>query len=1204
MYNRDLQELKMEKSSIERASAKDRAVPKAVKPGYYSVLRLGAILLACLSAWAADGGSVGGTVSDSSGAAMPAVTVTVRNSATGATLSTVTNGAGFYAFPALAAGTYEVRADRENFAPFVRRGLSVTSTGALKVDIQLQVGQHQEAITIAETTSAVEAANTQMGEIIGSRKVTAMPVNGRSYTDLLALQPGVTPATSKQPNAVVMSGCAAAPPSGDLNPGDVSVSGQRETANGFVVNGSSVQEMFSMFAAVIPNLDSIREFRVLTSNFDAEYGNFSGGQVVVTTKSGENQMHASLFEFARNTGLSARNFFAPERANYDRHQFGGTIGGPIRRDKVFFFGDYQGTRMTRGVDTGLVSVPSLSARSGDLSGISSALVGTVNGEYWANRLSQKLGYTVRAGEPYYTPGCVSSADCVLPNAAIPKSAWSAPAKALLPYIPAPNRGDDQFSTSAYNETLRDDKGSLRIDANTRQGALSAYYFSDDYRLDNPYPTEQAGANVPGFNALTLGRAQLATLGLTSTFGTSMVNEARLSYMRTANNIGQPAGGVGPTLASQGFVDADGKPGIVPLAPAIEGIENIAFNDFTIGVNITGVKQANNTFQFSDNLSRVAGRHLLKFGVGVHLDQINIAPNATYNGSFMFNGTETGSDFADYLLGIASVYAQGDSRSFYPRNRYVGIFGQDRWQLRHDLTLNYGVRWDLLPPWREKFNQIQTAALGEQSLVYPGAPKGLVFPGDPGIPDTLAPARYTNFAPRIGLAWSPDFAEGALQRIFGASGKTTIRAGYGLYYTAIEGLSAGIMSANPPYGMDFDSFGPPLFETPFVVAATGQDTGQRFPSPIANPGASAGNPNTSVDWSSYLPIAHMPGYYNGNVTPYTESYTVSIERELLRETIIKVSYLGAQAHHLLVLESANPGNPSLCLSLSRPEDVMPGTATCGPFGENNTYLARDGRVIQGTRGPFGPEFAGFTYQKTTGNSNYNALEVSFRHNSRHGDILLGYTYGKSIDQSSSLSEAVNPYDNRLSRAISGFDIKHNFVASSNWNLPFDRLLRHKPRLAQGWRLSAIVRFSSGLPVTLFNNTDSSLAGTIPNGINSDGVDMPNYIPGNLAVNTNPRNGKAAFNTAMFSLPEMGQIGTASRRFFYGPGMTNADLALHKILALGESRSLEFRVEAFNALNHAQFFGAASVNGNISSPSFGQVVSANSPRVVQLAVKLHF
>lgn len=1162
------------------------------------------LLAAFCPASAGTGGSIAGSVADPTGATVPDVMVAARNTDTGVPQRVATNGAGFYAFPALPGGHYELRIEHAGFKPYLQTGLEVTSNAALRVDIRLELGPRNETVTVTESPARIETANTQMGELITGAKMTGMPVNGRSYTDLLALQPGVIPASSKQPNAVVMSGCATAPPSGDLNPGDLSVSGQRETSNGFVVNGSSVQETFNMFAAVVPNLDSIQEFRVLTSNFDAEYGNFSGGQVLVTTKSGTNQLHGSAFEFLRHTDLAARNYFATERARYDRNQFGGAVGGPVRKDKTFFFADYQGTRLTRGMETGQISVPSAANRSGDFSDLARSLTGKVNGQYWAGRLSQKLGYAVHPGEPYYTEGCTTSAQCVLPNARIPRQAWSAPAKALLPYIPSPTQGNNTFSTSAYNQMLRDDKGAIRIDHNTRWGALSGYYFADGYKLDNPYPTAQGGANVPGFNALSTGRAQLATLSLSSTLSASTTNELRLSYMRTANNIGQPAGGVGPSLVSQGFVDAAGKPGIAALAPAIEGIENVSFNDFTIGVDLTGVVQANNTFQWSDSFAKVAGRHLFKFGAGMHYDQINISPNAMYNGSFLFQGTETGSDFADFLLGVASSYSQGDSKHFYPRNKYAGLYGQDSWQLRSNLTLNYGLRWDLLPPWREKFNQFPTLVLGKQSVVYPGAPAGLVYAGDPGIPETLAPTKYTNFAPRLGLAWSPNFRNGLAGKLFGGPGKTSVRAGYGLYYTAIEGLSAGIMSANPPFGYDYESFAPPLFETPFITAASGQDIGQRFPSPIPAPGASATNPRTAVDWSMYLPITGVPSFFHRNVTPYSESYTVSLQRELWPHALLTASYIGAQAHHLLVVTSANPGNPELCLSLSRPENVMPGTATCGPFGESGVYITRDGRLIEGTRGPFNSQFAAITHQKTIGNSNYNALEVSVRHASRPLELLLGYTWGKSLDQSSSLSEAVHPFNARLSKALSAFDMRHNFVASYNWKLPLGGYLGRRNRWVEGWSVSGITRLSTGLPVTLFNDNDTSLMGTIPNGINNTGVDTPDYIPGRLDVNTNPRNGKPAFNTALFRLPELGRTGTAARRFFQGPGMANFDMALHKSVRLTESRSLEFRIEAFNIFNHAQFHGAAAVNGNITSANFGQVVQAAAPRLLQMAAKFHF
>jgi len=1161
------------------------------------ISRRGAILLnllcalACAVPTAAAGSSISGTVTDQSGAVMPAVSIAARETSSGATRRTTTNPDGFFAFPALPEGTWELRIDQPGFQPYRHGGLRLTSNAELRSDIQLLLAEERGEVTVTEAPAQVETAGTQMGELVTASQMSSVPVNGRSFTDLLALQPGVIPASSQQPNAVVMSGCTSAPPSGDLNPGNLSVSGQRETANGFMVNGASAQEDFNMGSAIVPDLDSIQEFQVLTSNFNAEYGNFSGGQVLVSTKSGTDSLHGSAFEFLRNTTLDARNYFQPQRAAYDRNQYGATLGGPVRRDKLFFFADYQGTGLREGIDTGLISVPTLANRSGDFSANAASLSGSVNGQYWANLLSQELGYPVTPGEPYYTSGCSNSTQCVFPNAQIPQRAWSAPAKALLAYIPQPNAGTGQFSTSADNETLRDGKGSFRADGDTRWGRLSAYYFIDGYTLDNPYPTAQGGADVPGFNAISDGRAQLATLGLTTTFGPLAVNELRLGYMRTANNVGQPLGGVGPSLATQGFVNAAGQPSIVALDPKIEGIENVSFNDFTIGVDTTGAAQANNTYQWSDNFSRVAGKHMLKFGAGVHVDQVNINPDAIFNGSFLFQGTETGNDFADFLLGIASSYAQGDSRAFYLRNKYAGVFAQDGWQLTPHLTLNYGLRWDLLPPWSEKYNQLQTLALGQQSVVYPGAPAGLVFPGDPGIPSTLAPTKYTNFAPRMGLAWSP-------------LANTSIRAGYGMFYTAFEGLSAGIMSANPPYGYDYDSFAPPLFTSPFITAASGQDVGQRFPEPIPATGASAGNPNNSVNWAQYMPITGVPSFFRRNVTPYTESYTLSVERELAPATVLSASYAGSQSHRLLVLISANPGNPALCLSLSRPQDVAPGSPVCGPFGESGTYVTAAGQTVQGTRGPFSSEFAAVTYQKTIGNSNYNALEVSLRHSTPSLELLAAYTYGKSLDDSSSLAEAVNPVNPSLSRAISAFDIRQNFVGSFNWQLPLARLLNRRSQWIGGWSLSGIARLSTGFPVTLYNNEDTSLLGTIPNGINNNGVDTPDVAAGNLRLNTNPRDGNAAFNAALFSLPALGQMGTAARRFFYGPGIENLDAALHKSVRLSESRLLEFRAEAFNVFNHAQFYGPAAVNGNIASAGFGQIVSAAAPRLLQLAAKVSF
>ena len=1158
------------------------------------------LLAICSFARADSTGSISGTVVDPSGAVVRGAAVSLKNAQDQSAAENVTSGNGSYNFPAIAPGLYRLRVEAAGFRVYLQDGIVVNTNDRLVMDVTLNLYSDNTTVEVSADLPGVDPSSAQLGETLTGKTIEDVPLNGRSFTDEIALQAGVVPVSSQQPNAVLMSGCTSTAPSGDLNAGNLSVSGQRETSNAFVLNGSNVEETFSMGTAIVPNLDSIQELHLITGNVDAEYGNFSGGQVIVTTRSGTDQIHGSAFEFLRSTGLDARNYFSLDRAEYNQNQFGGTLGGPIRKGKLFFFADYQGTSLTQGIDTGLITVPSQADRNGNIMDLASQLNGQVSGQGLATSLSEKLGYTVVPGESYYAPGCTSTSQCIFPGAVIPSSAWSVPAARLLPYIPAANQGIDLFSTAAENQTLGDGKLALRIDANTFWGSLSAYYSLDNYSMNNPYPAAQGGASVPGFNALTSGRGQLFNVSLTKAIGSTLVNDFHFSYVRDANVVGKPQGGVGPTLASQGFVDAAGNPSIYAIEPQIEGVENVTFNDFAIGVDTTGLTEANNTYQWTDNVSKVLGSHTLKFGGNFHLDQININPDAIYNGSFSFTGSATGSDFADFLLGLPSTYSQGDSDRFYLRSRYVGLFAQDSWRLSPDLTLNYGLRWDLLPPWREKYNQLQTLSLGQQSVVYPGAPEGLVFPGDPGIPDTLAPTRHKNFAPRVGLAYSPRTSNDLLHKLFGDFGKTAIRAGYGLTYTAFEGLSAGIMSANPPYGYDYTSLSPPTFADPFVIASSGQHVLQPFPETIPPFGASATHPNPNVNWSQYLPITGVPSFYRGNVAPYTESYTLTVKREIAANTFLSAGYVGSQAHHQLVLISANPGNPAACLALN----AEGATPVCGPFGEGGTYTLPNGQVTQGTRGPFSSLFDAVTYQKTIGNSNYNAFQLNLLHHGRAVDFLLGYTYSKSIDLSSSLAEAVNPINPELSRAISAFDMRHNFVASYTYNLPVSALLKRENRWTQGWSISGITRFSTGLPVTFYNNTDSSLLGTIPNGINNNGIDTLHFTAGNLAINTNPRKGQAAFNTALFSVPALGDFGNVPRRFFYGPGLDNFDMALHKVFALTEAKSFEFRAEAFNVFNHAQFFGAAAVEGNISSTNFGKIISADASREMQLAVKFHF
>ena len=1186
---------------------------KHLQPGdvFHFFLRRGGkaslqlVLVSCVligNLWAASGGGISGTVTDAAGLPVSGATVVVIQLNTNLKQTTVTDLKGLYSLTELPPGGYSVSVDARGFKQFRETNLNLGPGGELLVDAPLLVGGKTETITVSASNVHVENVDTQIGEVIESSEAAAVPLNGRSFTDLLSLQPGVAPAASFTAGSLTAAGASVISPSGDLNPGSLSINGQREFANGFSVNGASAEEPFTMGAAVIPNLDSIAEFRILTSNVDAEYGNYSGGQISVITKSGSNQFHGDMFEFLRNTELDARNYFSPERGTFVQNQFGGTFGGPIKKDRLFFFGDYQGTRMTQGVDSGLTLVPSVQDRSGNLIDLAGDLTGNVNGTYRANLLSQKLGYAVSPGEPYYTPGCTTS-NCVFPGAVIPKSAWSGPAQQLLQYIPSPNLSNGEFSTSSQNQKLGDNKGAIRIDASTRWGKISGYYEMDDYAVNIPYPTQQGGATVPGFNAATNGRVQLASLSDTTTFGSRTANQFQASYLRDVNILGSPVGGVGTTLVSQGFVTSTGAPSILPQRPAIQGVENIIFNNYVIGSTVTGLNQYDNVFTYSDTFSRVIGTHTVKVGGELKFNQINAAADVQSNGLFAFFGTETGSDFADFLIGAPSRFQQGDAQPFYMRNRYGALFLQDSWRLLPSVTVNYGARWDVEMPYYEKFNQIQTLVAGQQSKVYPGAPAGLVFPGDPGISRSLAPTRWNDLSPRLGIAYSPGRHDGLLGVLLGGRGDSSLRVGVGRFFSAIEGISSGVMAGDAPYGSTYVSPAPSLFSNPYVDAATGFNEGQRFPLHFPAFGASQQNPNSGVNWAPFLPISGLPGYAPGNVSPYATQYDVSFERQLGRDTVLSLNYIGSQGHHLLVLVEANPGNPAACLSVSQPSQVAPNSATCGPFAETGTFRTASGQMVN-VRAPFGPNFGSVDLEKSVGNSNYNALQVTLRHVSGRAQFLAGYTYGKSLDISSSLADELVPGNDHRTYGLSAFNIKHNFVGSYSYRLPIDALFRAKNNLTDGWEFSGIVRFSTGLPVTMQNSGDSSLLGTQPNGVNPFGVDLPQVQPGSLQLNHNPRNGKPYFNTALFSVPPLGQLGNTAPRYFSGPGLDNFDMAIHKDIRVTERSQVELRMEAFNVFNHTQFFGPTAVNSDVNGDSFGRVISADAPRLMQAVVKFSF
>ncbi|PYX10077.1 MAG: TonB-dependent receptor, partial [Acidobacteria bacterium] len=681
-------------------------------PSYKSLVCLSALLLGGQLLRAEVTAGVLGTVVDPSGAAVANATVILKSGETGLLRRAKTNESGDYEFLAVPVGErYSVQVEAKGFEKSVQSGIKLLVNQKYKADFKLVVGAVTQIIEVTGSATQVDTSSTQLGDVIEDKKMTTLPLNGRSYIDLLGLQAGVVPISSE-------GAISDRDVSGNLKGGQVSVNGQRESANSFLVNGGDVEESVDNGASIIPTLDSIQEFRLLTNSFNAEYGRFSGAIVNVLTKSGTNEIHGSVYEFLRNEKLDARSYFDQERGDFKRNQFGGTIGAPVVKNKLFFFGDYQGTREVRGVSSGLINVPSLLERTGNFSELPDDFTGSVAGSddpalgNFPSVLSQRLGYTVKSGESYWFAGCNTTdptTGCVFPGASgpvIPQSAWSPVALATLKFIPTPNVGSGSFSTTAEKLNLRDEKFGLRLDLNTAHlGNWSGYYHFDDANFLNPFHEFDA-SKVPGFSTVTLSRGQQIQVSNTAIINPNTVNEVRLNYTRLAFLKDKPVGGLG-NIEDFGF--QRGGLGVLPTNAKYEGLATISLANtgLEIGLPDGTTGQYNNTYQITDNFSKVVGKHTLKFGGDIRYIQVNERNTYTSNGWFEFDGGETGNDFADFLLGAPDLFNQTSPQLLDSRTKYFGLYGQDTYKATSNLTINYGLRWDTSQPFYDTKDRIQT-----------------------------------------------------------------------------------------------------------------------------------------------------------------------------------------------------------------------------------------------------------------------------------------------------------------------------------------------------------------------------------------------------------------------------------------------------------------------------------------------------------------
>jgi hypothetical protein len=951
------------------------------------------------------GGRIRGTVSDPSGAAVAGAKVTLINEATNVTRDADAGGNGEYLFIEVPVGTYEIDVTQEGFKKYVRKGISLNLNEAVSVDILLQLGTSAETVEVTGAPPVVDTSSTQLGAVVNERSSTQLPLNQRDVYQLLQLQPGVQ---SQLGNDTFY---------GSDKPGVVTVNGGRGRSNNYSVNGGDGNDLFANLPAVEPSPDSIEEFRVISNSFDAEYGRNSGAVVNVVTKSGTNSFHGSFYEFLRNDVLNAHPFtFTPApKPAFKQNQFGGTLGGPIKKDKTFFFASYEGRRIVQGIVSQPVTVPGAAELSGDFSG-GTPFTGTLRDGTVANILQNRCGSgsaspTLNAAQQgllnTVIAGTPTAYSQIFPGNIVPTQCFDPVAVSLLQYIPG--------STSA-NQVLQvpdkrnsGDQFQVKIDHSfTNNQKTVIYYYYDNDHLQDPFAKFQAaGATLGNFPGVFDTRTQQLNATHTSTIGSTAVNEFRFSYFREAqpkfntptvtNAIQASCVGGSALVKSSCFTGTSDTPlvsdagvalGSNPdygihsgLGPKVEGVPYISVSGgFVTGNNFEGqLPQTGQTLQLSDNFSKIVGNHSLKFGGDFRNQRFDQLLYFNINGSFTFTSSASaplGNDvgfsdsYANYLLGLPSLYTQGSAQHELVRSNSLYLFAQDSWKIKSNVTLNYGLRWELNTPLTDIGKKVQTFHPGQLSTIFPCQlsaksmvffqglgvanpdcnntgvqPTGLVVPGDKGVPDGLVNTYYKGFAPRLGLNWSPGSKDGVLAKLTGGPSRTSISMGYGIFYNPIEQLVLEQFSAEPPFGGS-NSITNPLFQTPFL-----NQSGSQSPNPfngILNP--TRGQP---VDWSVFRPMVLFGEFPPNLHLQYSDQYNLTVKRELPHDILLQIGYVGSQGHRLLASYevNTNKGTALVCNQLN----VILGSGNCTPFSEDSAFTIPATATIPagGLYIPYGP-----------------------------------------------------------------------------------------------------------------------------------------------------------------------------------------------------------------------------------------------------------
>jgi hypothetical protein len=1152
-------------------------------------------------------GSFSGSVLDKSGSSISGATVTVISQGTGVSRQTKTDDAGHYLIPLLPVSIYTLRVEFQGFQTVESKDLRLQVDEARELNFTLSPSTVASTVEVSGSAVAVETTNPSLGQVITAQEVSQLPLNGRDFVQLATLTPGTTQETNTNSffNGAPSSEVSAR---GSFS---LSVGGSRPNSTDWLLDGNDNNELTAGGIAILSSIDSIQEFKVLTYNYSAEYGTRAGPTVLVTTKSGDNAFHGSLFEFFRNTALDAKSFFATSAEKFNLNQFGGSIGGPIRKNKTFFFIDGEQKYQRHGVVfTGLV--PTDAMRAGDFShdafGAPSP-VGTVfnpnvtgspNGtNFQCDALGNPL--PLNGATPANPAGNGSQAVGVSCNK-IPAGLFNNIGKQLISFYPEPNANNPGSDFNFINEPVRkldETKFDIRLD----------HSFSSSDNAFARFSYDQASSYVPGGGGIgnftesfffasnqgIINHGRNVTLGETHVFSPRTINQISGGYNRIFNYITSQGTGT-CTAAKLGIPGAnlDCSSGNTCAPSGVScglTISEVLGNYFSVGDRgFSPFQGGTNVFSIGDSLEMIRGKHDIKVGMSIRAMQMNTKTEGFQDGFWEMTGGWSGNPEADLLMGLTSLAIHDQTFKGPTTGRRWKIFRpyvQDDWRLTNNITLNLGLAWDFTTPISEVGNRQANfnPATGTFLIAGQGANKYAGIQWD-----------TTALEPRIGVAWKPR-----------GSDKTAVRGGYAIYHDSSWNQGAQGLWQNPPYYAESDLFsfgGGCTFKTAACATTFGQKPNALN---ISDGFEIFTTPPTAATFTGTIQAQNVD-FKLGRV----QQFNINVEHQLPGDIVLTVGYAGSRSSHILVFgNNINIGSPGACKG--GPNAVAGYTRGCGPGGASFTS-------------PYAANFPFNTILETTdqGKAHYNGLQIKAETKSaRHGlYALVGYTYSRTYDTGfadglgSNYGATYFPLPNwqSLDWALSGLNLNNNFTASVIYDLPFGKGKQWGSQwsgpidnLLGNWQVTVIEKITSGFPVFIVTSNNNSGVGFFNNNANS--LARPDLISG-CNPNAGPHTVNEWFNTACFAQPAPGQLGNASRTPVTGPDFVNTDFSVIKQFQLPwENMGLNFRAEFFNLFNHAQF-ATPNSTGSLGIPDFAAsgfgsiAATVNNPRLVQFGLKLTF